>query len=127
MKIIVLSCLVFSILLNQYQASAQNNFISVAVIEPATAIINNLKCRIQKDRVFLEWIISNNQLVSQIEVESSTDGKNYALAALVFSTEKKESDGYYFYEKAKTGKVFYRLKIVHKDQAILYSDIVSPG
>jgi hypothetical protein len=127
MKIIVLSCLVFSILLNQNQASAQNNFITVASVEPATATINNLKCRIQKDRVFLEWTIDNNQLVSQMEVESSTDGKNYAMAGLVFSTEKKDSDAYYFYEKAKTAKIFYRLKVIHKDQTIRYSDIVSPG
>ena len=127
MKIIVFSCLVFSILLNQYQSSAQNNFITVASIDPATAIINNFKCRIQKDRVFLEWTIGNNQLVNQIEVESSTDEKNYALAGLVFSTEKKDSDAYYFYEKARATKIFYRLKIIHKDQTIRYSDIVSPG
>ena len=126
MKIIVLSCLVFSILLNQHQVSAQNNFITVASIEPATTLINNLKCRIQEDRVFLEWIINNNQVVSQIEVESSTDGKNYSTAALVFSTEKKDSNAYYFYEKTKTEKTFYRLKIIHKDQTIRYSEIVSP-
>ena len=100
---------------------------TVASPEPATAIISNLKCRIQKDRVFLDWTMGNNQLVSQIEVESSADGKNYAMAGLVFSTEKKDSDAYYFYEKARATKIFYRLKIIHKDQTIRYSDIVSPG
>ena len=79
----------------------------------------------QKDSVFLDWSIGNNQLVSQIEIEASTDGRNYAMAALIFSTEKKGSDTYNFYDKAKTGKLFYRLKVVHKDQAIRYSDIVS--
>ena len=126
MKFIVLSCLVFSIVLSQYQVSAQNNFTIVASTEPATAIINNLKCSIEKGRVSLEWIINNNGLVNQIEVESSSDGKNYSMAALIFSTEKNESDNYYFYEKAKTGKLFYRLKILHKDQTVLYSSVVSP-
>jgi hypothetical protein len=125
MKIIVLSCLVFSIVLNQYQSSAHSNFINVT--GPATAIIKNLTCMMQKDRVFLEWTIENNQLISQIEVESSADEKNYAMAGLVFGTEKKGSDAYYFYEKAKATKTFYRLKIIHKDQTIRYSDIVSPG
>ena len=106
MKIIVLSCLVFSILLNQYQSSAQNNFIAVASIDPATAIVNNLKCRIQKDRVFLEWTIGNNQLVSQIEVESSADGKNYVMAGLVFSTEKKTATPIIFMKKPKQLKYF---------------------
>ncbi len=82
---------------------------------------------IQKDRVFLQWTIENNQLVSQIEVESSADEKNYAMAGLVFSTEKKDSDAYYFYEKAKATKLFYRLKITHKDQTVRYSEIISPG
>jgi hypothetical protein len=71
-------------------------------------------------------MINHNELVSQIEVESSRDGKNYSMAALVFSTEKKDNDVYYFYEKAKTGKLFYRLKILHKDQTIRFSAIVSP-
>ena len=127
MKFIVLPCLVFSILLNQYQVSAQNNFTTVASTEPATAIINNLKCSIQKDRVSLEWMTYHNELASQIEVESSREGMNFSMAALVFSTEKKDSDVYYFHEKAKAGKLFYRLKILHKDQAIRYSAIVSPG
>jgi len=125
MKIVVLSCLVFSIVLNHYQVYANKKVITIAITEPATAIIRNLHCRMQKDRVFLDWTINNNQLVSQIEVESSTDGKNYAMAGLIFSTEKKGSDAYNFYEKAKSARIFYRLKIVQKDQEVRYSDIVS--
>ena len=125
MKIVVLSCLVFSIVLNHYQIYAKKKVITIAVTEPATAIIRNLHCRMQMDRVFLDWTINNNQLVSQIEVESSTDGKSYAMAGLIFSTEKRGSDAYNFYERAKAAKIFYRLKIVHKDQAVRYSDIVS--
>jgi len=125
MKIVVLSCLVFSIVLNHYQVYAKKKVITIAVTEPATAIIRNLHCRMQKDRVFLDWTINNNQLVSQIEVESSMDGKNYAMAGLIFSTEKKGSDAYNFYEKAKAATIFYRVKIIQKDQEIRYSDIVS--
>jgi hypothetical protein len=125
MKIVILSCLVFSIVLNHYHVYGKKKVITIAVTEPATAIIRNLHCRMQKDRVFLDWTINNNQLVSQIEVESSTDGQNYAMAALIFSTEKNGSDAYNFFEKAKAARIFYRLKIVQKDQEIRYSDIVS--
>ena len=124
MKIVVLSCLVFSIVLNHYQVYAKKKVITIALTEPATAIVKNLHCRMQKDRVFLDWSIGNNQLVSQIEVEASMDGKNYAMAALIFSTEKKGSDTYNFYDRPTTGQLFYRLKIVHKNKAIRYSDIV---
>ena len=125
MKIVILSCLVFSIVLNHYQVYGKKKVITIAVTEPATAIIKNLHCRMQMDRVFLDWTINNNQLVSQIEVESSTDGQNYAMSALIFSTEKNGSDAYIFFEKAKAARIFYRLKIVQKDHAIRYSDIVS--
>jgi len=125
MKIVVLSCLVFSIVLNHYQVYGKRKAITIAITEPATAIIKNLHCRMQMDRVFLDWTINNNQLVSQIEVESSTDGKNYAMAGFIFSTDKRGSDAYNFYERAKAARIFYRLKIVHKDQAVRYSDIVS--
>ena len=127
MQIVILSCLVFSIVLNHYHVYARKNIITIAVTESATAIVKNLHCRIQKDLVFLDWTLNNNQLVSQIEVEASTDGKNYAMAALIFTTEKNGSDTYNFYERAKTGKPFYRLKIVHKDQAVRYSDFVWPA
>ena len=125
MKIVVLSCLVLAIVLNHYHVYSKKTVITIAITDPATAIIKNLQCRMQKDRVFLDWTINNNQLISQIVVESSLDGKNYAMAALIFSTEKKGSDSYNFYEIAKEGKLFYRLKIVQKDQAVRYSDIVS--
>ena len=125
MKIVILSCLVFSIVLNHYQVYGKKSLITIAVTEPATAIIKNLHCKIQRDRVFVEWVINNNQLVDQIEIESSADGRNYVIAALVFSTEKIGSDAYNFCEKAPEGNLYYRLRIVQKDQTIRYSEIVS--
>jgi hypothetical protein len=110
--------------------SAQNNVSPIAAslvsVSPSTAVVNQLTCSIKNDRVLLNWTIDNNQSANQIEIESSNDGKNFTMAALVFGTDKKDTDIYAYYEKAKKGKIFYRLKIINKDGSIQYSDIVTP-
>ena len=131
MKFFTLACFVSIIMLtNSKSLSAQNNVAPIAAssvsVSPLTAVVNQLNCSIKNDRVLLNWIIDNNQLANQLEVESSTDGKNFAMAALVFGTDKKDSDNYFYYEKAKKGKIFYRLKIINKDNSVQYSAIVTP-
>lgn len=119
-----------SMLTYSNSSSAQNNTAPVtassASASPSTAVISQLNCSIKNDRVLLNWVIDNNQLANQVEIESSTDGKNFTMAALVFGTDKKDSDNYYFYEKAKKGKIFYRLKIINNDSSVQYSAIVTP-
>ena len=131
MKSINLTCFLSLVLLTYtISSSAQNNSAAIttssALATPSTAIVNQLNCTIKNDRIILTWTIDNNQLANQVEVESSTDGKNFTLAALVFGTDKKDTDNYYFYEKAKKGKVFYRLKIINKDTSVQYSPIATP-
>lgn len=110
--------------------SAQNNAspitASLVTVSPSAAVVNQITCSIKNDRVLLNWTIDNNQSANQIEIESSTDGKNFTLGALVFSTDKKDTENYAFYEKAKKGKVFYRLKIINNDSSIQFSPIVTP-
>ena len=117
-------------LTNSNSLSAQNNVTPITASSdsaaPSTAVVNQLNCSIKNDRVLLNWVIDNNQSANQVEVESSTDGKNFTMAALVFGTDKKDTDDYYFYEKAKKGKIFYRLKIINKDSSVQYSAIVTP-
>jgi len=130
MKFFTLACFVSIIMLtNSNSLSAQNIApitVSSASASSPTAVVNQLNCNLKNDRVLLNWAIDNNQLASQIEVESGTDGKNFSMAALVFGTDKKDTDSYYFYEKAKKGKIFYRLKIINKDNSVQYSAIVTP-
>ena len=131
MKSINLTCFLTLVLLT-YASSlpAQNNSAAIstssALALPSTALINQLNCAIKNDRVILTWTIDNNQLANQVEVESSTDGKNFTMAALVFGTDKKDSDNYYFYEKAKKGKILYRLKVINKDSSVQYSAVATP-
>ena len=131
MKFFTLACFLSIIMLtNSHSLSAQNNVTPIgpspASASPSIAVVNQLNCSIKNDRVLLNWVIDNNQSANQVEVESSTDGKNFTMAALVFGTDKKDTDDYYFYEKAKKGKTFYRLKIINKDSSVQYSAIVTP-
>ena len=131
MKFFTLACFLSIIMLtNSHSLSAQNNVApngpSSVSASPSTAVVNQLNCSIKNERVLLNWVIENNQSANQVEVESSTDGKNFTMAALVFGTDKKDTDDYYFYEKAKKGKTFYRLKIINKDSSVQYSAIVTP-
>ena len=76
------------------------------------------------NKVFLEWTVDENEAADQFEVERSTDGKSYSLAALVFATDKPKTGKYFFYEKAGSGKTMYRLKMIHKNKKAEYSPVV---
>lgn len=78
----------------------------------------------EKKRYWLNWTVDHNQETNQFEIEKSSDGKNFTMAALVFGTDKSDSDNYQFFEKAKSKKMYYRIKIIYKDNSTEYSDIM---
>jgi endo-1,4-beta-D-glucanase Y len=126
---LTLPSLLVTLLFVYSSATAQDQPVSFAVnrtsINPI-ASVSKINCTITNHRVLLSWNIVNNQQAQQIEVESATDGKNFHMIALVFGTEKQDTDDYFFYEKAKQKKTFYRLKIINKDKSFHYSDIITP-
>jgi hypothetical protein len=131
MKFFTLACFIsINALVYSNTLSAQNNGYTIAAsavsVSPSTAVVNQLTCSIKNDRVLLNWTIDNNQSTNQIEIESSIDGKNFAMAALVFGTDKKDTDSYAYYEKVKKVKTWYRLKIINKDSSVYYSALVTP-
>ncbi len=69
-------------------------------------------------------MIGDNETAYCFEVEKSTDGKNFSMAALVFGTDKQDADNYEFYEKAGNPKTVYRIKLINKDKKAEYSPIV---
>lgn len=80
--------------------------------------------KLSDDKVKLTWNISENETADKFEVEKSTDGIHFSLAALVFCTGKTNSDQYQFYEKADSGKVLYRIKLINKNKELEYSKII---
>lgn len=79
----------------------------------------------EKKRFWLNWTVDHNQETNQFEIEKSSDGKNFTMAALVFGTENADTGKYQFYEKAKSKKMYYRIKIIYKDNTTEYSDIIT--
>ncbi|OSZ73722.1 hypothetical protein CAP36_17100 [Chitinophagaceae bacterium IBVUCB2] len=84
----------------------------------------NFNGNITNNRVLLQWQVSENQAADQFEIEKSTDGKNFSLAALIFGTDKPETDNYWFYEKAKQSKFHYRVKMITKAKQTTYSSVI---
>ena len=65
-----------------------------------------------------------NQDMNLFEIEKSSNGKEFKMAALVFGTEKAGDEIYKFFEKAVSKKVYYRIKMVGKDNSIRYSEVL---
>lgn len=81
----------------------------------------------KNNKVLLEWFISGNEDADQFEIEKSTDGVNFTLAALVFGTDLPDSGKYSFYEKAGKKKTRYRIKMIHKNKNAEYSPVLEVG
>lgn len=96
---------------------------------PSTLSVNPAKVisidgSISNQKVILNWEVSENETADQFEVEKSTDGKNFSMAALVFGTDKSETCKYQFYEKAGKQKTVYRIKLINKNKQTEYSEVI---
>jgi hypothetical protein len=116
-----------------YQPSnAKENFVPFANPSPApppttsalSAKVISFNGNVNNNKVLLHWIVSENENAVLFEVEKSTDGKNFMMIALVFGSDKTETDNYEFYEKAGKKKAVYRIKIVNKDKVIEFSPVI---
>ena len=95
---------------------------TTVTVNPATII--SIHGSISNNKVILNWVIGQNETADQFEVEKSTDGSTFTLAALVFGTDKPENGNYQFYEKASKQKISYRIKIINKNRATEYSPVI---
>jgi hypothetical protein len=137
MRTIILSCFMSVLLLtHQDPAAAQSNLVPFTAIAfqpssssadiPPSATISDLNCSIAKDRVILNWSITQNQTADRLIIQRSKNGKKFVMVGLVFGTDKPDTDTYQFHEKVKSKKNSYRIIMIHKDQTVEYSPVVSP-
>jgi hypothetical protein len=79
----------------------------------------------KKDKkITLNWVAGRNQDMNMFEIEKSNDGNSFKTAALVFGTEKEGDENYKFFEKAVSKKVYYRIKMIGKDNTVKYSQVL---
>lgn len=117
-----------------YQPSAAETitpFASPAPPPPFVAVqqakLLQFNATVTGTRITLDWTVLENESAELFEVERSTDGKTFHLAALVLGTDKPTTDSYRFYEKAGNQKVLYRIKLVNKNKEAEYSTVVETG
>lgn len=78
------------------------------------------------NRLLLKWNVADNQSANLFQVEKSYDGSNFVTGALIFSSERPGNETYFFPEVLEEqGKIFYRLKIIGKNQKVKYSKTLS--
>ena len=103
-------------------------FISPTPLPSPTATVSakviSFHGSISNEKAILQWTVSANENAAQFEVEKSSDGKNFTMAALVFGTDKANTDNYQFYEKKGAKEITYRIKIINKNQSVEYSSLV---
>jgi hypothetical protein len=101
----------------------------VSTLSVAPAKLISISGSINNNKVILNWVVGANETADKFEVEKSTDGKTFTMAALVFGTDKSETDNYMFYEKAGSIKTLYRIKMINKNHQAEYSSVIeiSPG
>jgi hypothetical protein len=118
-----------------YQPSATETHIAPFAVSPvplpapapaatAAARLLEFKGRINNNKVILNWVVEENETADLFEVEKSTDGVTFKMAALVFGTDKSATGNYEFYEKAGNQRVQYRIKLVNKNKKAEYSPVV---
>ncbi len=129
----LLSILAFRLFYQPFATEAQ--IAPFAVIENRTPLpapaplaipaqLLDFKGSVKNNKVMLNWAVGENESADLFEVEKSTDGINFKMAALVFGTDKSATAKYEFYEKAGNQKVRYRIKLVNKNKKAEYSPVV---
>ena len=102
---------------------------SSILVQSEVAKLVSFQGSLNNNKVVLQWVVTQNETADQFEIEKSNDGKNFSVAALVFGTDKPDTDSYMFYEKSATKKIVYRIKIIDKKGKVAYSDelIIEPN
>lgn len=111
----------------QLTVSAQDTVQQLPFTSNPTPTVTEWKIVVQDNHLRFEWKIDNNLSVDLIEVEKSTDGKNFSMAALVFGTDTESNNQYTFPGKKPGLKTWYRLKVITKDRKVSYTEPVTAG
>ena len=77
------------------------------------------------NKTVISWMITENELASQFELEKSLDGKSFSTCAIIFSTSKTGIEHYTISEKTnKQSLVAYRIRLIYKSSVVFYSNAV---
>ncbi|MDZ4810072.1 MAG: hypothetical protein SGI96_17690 [Bacteroidota bacterium] len=99
--------------------------VTTSIISAPPAKLVRVDGSISNNKMILNWAVEKNETAAMFEVEKSSDGKNFSMAALVFGTDKAETGIYQFFERAAKQRMFYRIKLIDKNGQGSYSDVIT--
>jgi hypothetical protein len=80
-----------------------------------------------KGKMLLQWSATVEPSLSHFVLERSTDGKHFSDAAIIFAEDNAQNNTLYKFRDVKvasrSGKIFYRFRLVHASGEISYSKI----
>jgi Bacterial Ig domain len=92
---------------------------------PLPVRLINFNGSLINNKTALSWSVANNEDNAKIEIEKSTDGKNFVTGSIVMSALKSGAQNYEYREsKELETTTYYRLKIVNRNSTFSYSGIV---
>jgi hypothetical protein len=101
-----------------------NQYCDVVPSQPLAVKISSFQGYLNTNKVTLNWTIAENEMVSQFDVERSTDGTYFSTAAMVFGSDKTGSENYQFAQPMNTDVIYYRLKMIDKNNKLTYSKVL---
>jgi hypothetical protein len=105
--------------------SVENNVNPSSCTDTEPIQLENFVGNMVNKKLRLEWTIGDNDHAQRFEVLRSEDGKNFSMAALVFSSEKNGREVYGFFEKLKEQrKMYYRLRMIDKKEQGSLSNVI---
>jgi hypothetical protein len=73
----------------------------------------------------LKWIVADNETGDYFQILRSTDGKSFSEVGLVYVSKSVGEEIYSFIDPSTlSGLVYYKIKIINKDNSISYSNVV---
>lgn len=114
---------------NGYDTLQSNNIATVTLVYPENATILPVKLvkfagKVQQEKAQLNWMVADNENASHFEIQHSSNGYEFATAALSFASTGSGAASYQFTYAFAGQKQYYRLKIWDKEGAFEYSNVV---
>ena len=88
---------------------------------PLAVKLINFQGSKKDDKISLQWTIASNETVDRFEIERSLNGRDFMTAALVMTNDNAGDQSYAYHETVNSGAVYYRLKMIDKNQVAEYS------
>jgi hypothetical protein len=97
-------------------------FIPNAVLLPVKLI--SFTGNINNGKISLEWSLASNEMAGKIDIEESTDGKNFTATSSLSATGKTGTDTYQYSAFIESSRIYYRIRITEKSGVVTYSKII---